>query len=139
MAKKTHDIGEQLIWQCCKIITSNLLNNSEVEKIKQAFLSNNFVSRWIADLLKNILSQAILKIQHPNFNSFPIQLDETTDVAYHVFAKHTRKMISCFAKAFIQQQQQQKVYLAKLMEFLRNVISIKACHWRLRRWSSSNA
>ena len=79
--KKPHSIGEQLIMPCCKIITSNLLSNSEVEKLKQLSLSNNTVSRRIAELSNNILSQVVSKIQNSKFNFFAIQLDETTDVA----------------------------------------------------------
>ena len=60
---------------------SNLLNNSEVETLKQVFLSNNSVSRQIAELSNNILSQIVSKMQHSKFNFFAIQLDETTDVA----------------------------------------------------------
>ena len=44
VAKKPHSIGEQLIMPCCKIIMSNLLSNSEVDKVKQVSLSNNTVS-----------------------------------------------------------------------------------------------
>ena len=56
VAKNTHSIGEQLIMPCCKIIMSNLLSNSEVEKLKEVSLSNNTVSRRIAELFNNILS-----------------------------------------------------------------------------------
>ena len=81
VAKKPHSFGEQLIMPCCKIIMSNLLRNSEVEKLKQVSLSNSTVSRWIAELSNNILSQVVSKIQNSKFNFFAIQLDETTDVA----------------------------------------------------------
>ena len=81
VAKKPHSIGEQLIMPCCKIIMSNLLSNFEVEKLKQVSLSNNTVSRQIAELSNNILSQVVSKIQNSKFNFFAIQLDETTDVA----------------------------------------------------------
>ena len=60
---------------------SNLLSNSEVEKLKQVSLLNNTVSRRIAELSNNILSQVVSKIQNSKFNFFAIQLAETTDVA----------------------------------------------------------
>ena len=81
VAKKPHSIGEQLIMSCCKIIMSNLLGNSEVEKLKQVSLSNNTVSSRIAELSNNILSQVVSKIQNSKFNFLAIQLDETSDVA----------------------------------------------------------
>nr|XP_039255156.1 zinc finger BED domain-containing protein 5-like [Styela clava] len=81
IAKKPHNIGEQLILPCCKIIMSNLMSESEVEKLNQVSLSNNTVSRRIAELSNNILSQVVTKIQNSKFNFFAIQLDETTDVA----------------------------------------------------------
>ena len=64
VAKKPHSIAEQLIMYCCKIIMSNLLCNSEVEKSKQASLSNNTVSRRTAELSNYILSQVVSKIQN---------------------------------------------------------------------------
>ena len=81
VAKKPLSIGKQLIMPCCKIIMSNLLSNSEVEKLKQVSLSNNTVSRRIAELSNNILLQVVSKIQNSKFNFFAIQLDKTTDVA----------------------------------------------------------
>ena len=68
VAKKPHSIGEQLIMSCCTIIMSNLLSNSEVEKLKQASFSNNTISRRIAKLSNNILSQVVSKIQNLKFN-----------------------------------------------------------------------
>ena len=43
---------------------SNLLSNSEVEKLKKVAISKNIVSRRIAELCANILLQLILKIQN---------------------------------------------------------------------------
>ena len=81
IAKKPPTIGEQLILPCCKIIMSNLLGNSELEKLKQVSLSDNSVSRRIADMSNNILLQVVSKMHNSNFKFFSIQLDETTDVA----------------------------------------------------------
>ena len=60
---------------------SNLLGNSELEKLKQVSLSDNSVSRRIADMSNNILLQVVSKMHNSNFKFFSIQLDETTDVA----------------------------------------------------------
>ena len=131
VAKKPHSIGEQLIMQSCKIIMSNLLSNSEVEKLKQVSVSNNTVSRRIAELSNNIVSRVVSKIQISKY-FFAIQLDKTTDVAnlaqlcvyvrYSTFMKNIWKMNSCFAKV-LTQKQRQKTYLTKLIVFLRSTIS----------------
>ena len=60
---------------------SNLLNNSEIKKLKQVFLSNISLNRRIAELPNNILSQLVSKIQHSKFNFFTIQVDKMTDIA----------------------------------------------------------
>ena len=73
IAKKSHTIGEQLILPCCKIIMSNLLGNSELEKLKQVTLSDNSVSRRIADMSNNILLQVVSKM-HKILNFFRFSL-----------------------------------------------------------------
>ena len=47
---------------------SNLLSNSEVEKMKKAAISKNIVSRRIAELCTNILLQVILKTKYKTFS-----------------------------------------------------------------------
>ena len=76
IAKKPHAIGEQLILPCCQVIVSNVFGESEVKKLKQVSLSNDTVSRKISELLENILSQVVSKIQKSMFGFFAIQLDE---------------------------------------------------------------
>ncbi|XP_029648008.1 zinc finger BED domain-containing protein 5-like [Octopus sinensis] len=41
VAKKLHDIGEELILPCCKDIISNVLGSSELLKLKHVSLSND--------------------------------------------------------------------------------------------------
>ena len=53
---KLHKISEQLIMPCCKIIVPNLLSNSEIEKLKQAYLSNNIVSMQMVELFDFVTS-----------------------------------------------------------------------------------
>ena len=126
IAKKPHTIGEQLILPCCKIIMSNLLENSELEKLKQVSLSDNSVSRRIADMSNNILLQVVSKMHNLNFKFFSIQLDETTDVANlsqlcvyvrYVHEKHSEDKF-CSAN-LLTQLQKQKIYLTKLTVFFR--------------------
>ncbi|XP_014780158.1 zinc finger BED domain-containing protein 5-like [Octopus bimaculoides] len=79
--KKPHNIGEQLVLPYCKDIISLVLRMSELQKLRHVSLPNNTVSRRIAEMSDNILSQVISKIKTSMFNYAAIQIDKTTDMA----------------------------------------------------------
>uniref|UniRef100_A0A0L8H619 HAT C-terminal dimerisation domain-containing protein n=1 Tax=Octopus bimaculoides TaxID=37653 RepID=A0A0L8H619_OCTBM len=79
--KKPHNIGEQLILPCCRMIILNVFSQSELSKLKHISLSNDTNNRQIAEISENILSQVVAKIKNSTFNFFSIQLDESTDIA----------------------------------------------------------
>ena len=70
----------------------NVLGSFELQKLKLVSLSSNTVGRRITELFDNLLLHGVLKIQNSLFNSFAIQIDETTNVVsltqFHVLVRY---------------------------------------------------
>ena len=75
--KQPHTITECLVLPCCQEIVNIMKNESAVKEVKKVPLSDNTLSRRIADMSDDILSQ--LKDILMKREVFALQLDESTD------------------------------------------------------------
>jgi len=78
-AKKPHNIAEELIMPCTKIIVQSIFGKESLKKIENISLSNDTVHRRIVDLSYDILDQVIHEIKSSSYG-FSLQVDESTDV-----------------------------------------------------------
>ena len=77
--KKPHNIAEELILPCIKIMNGLILGRESVNKVSQVPLSNNTVKRRISKMSEDIEEQVVSQIKQAGM--FSLQLDESTDVA----------------------------------------------------------
>ena len=76
--KKPHNIAEELILPCIKIMNGLILGRESVN-VPQVPLSNNTVKRRILKMSEDIEEQVVSQIKQAGM--FSLQLDESTDVA----------------------------------------------------------
>ena len=79
LAGETRTIPESLIKPVMAEVTSCVLDEESVEKLKSVFLFNNTVARRIDNILSNIETQLISRIR--DCDAYALQLDESIDVA----------------------------------------------------------
>lgn len=75
--KKPHTIGEELILPAAIDMVSTMLGESMGQQLKAIPMSNDTVSRRIADISEDLHAQLIEKVKNSHF---AIQVDEATDL-----------------------------------------------------------
>ncbi|CAL9683639.1 unnamed protein product [Knipowitschia caucasica] len=78
-SKKPHTIVEQLILPAATALAEKMIDKRAADAFKTVPLSNNTVSRRIADMSSNIVEQVVSKMRRAGH--FALQLDEMTDVS----------------------------------------------------------
>ena len=89
--KKPHNIAEELILPCMKIMNGLMLGHKSVNKVSQVPFSNNTVKRRISKMSEDIEEQVVSQIKQAGM--FSLQFDESTDVTtcpqLMVFVRYT--------------------------------------------------
>ncbi|KAF0026158.1 hypothetical protein F2P81_020895 [Scophthalmus maximus] len=80
-SKRSHTVAETLIIPACKAIVNEMLGPEAVKEIAKVPLSDNTISRRIADMSADIKSVVLEKIHISE--KFALQLDEYTDISGH--------------------------------------------------------
>lgn len=78
-SKKPHTIVEQLILPAAAVLAEKMIDKKATDAFKTVPMSNNTVSRRIADMSHNIVEQVVSKLKRAG--QFALQLDEMTDVS----------------------------------------------------------
>ena len=79
--KKPHIIGENLIKPCSLEIVEIAQRSKEKKKIPAVSLINSTAHKRIKNIVTDIIDQVIQEIKLDASGLFPIQLNESTDVA----------------------------------------------------------